>query len=119
MTRRLLLLALCFPAFVRGEDDLGRLFTTPEQRRALEKPAETVHPRAMETKKVQAIFRRTDTEPVVLVGGEPARAGQSLRSGVQVLAIDDAAVELRVPGHGTVRLAPGATFPIPRSGATP
>lgn len=115
MKRFALLLVLCCTGTVRGEDGLGRLFTTPEQRRALDRP-ETASPPAIE---LQAVFRRAGAEPVVLIGGEPVRAGQTTRGGAQVLAIDDTGVELRVPGRKAVKLAPGAVLPPPRARTTP
>ncbi|MGE0080942.1 MAG: hypothetical protein AB7U81_06570 [Thiohalomonadaceae bacterium] len=111
-----LLLALCCTGAVRGEDGLGRLFTTPEQRRALDRPTETASPPNVE---VQAVFRRAGAEPVVLIGGEPVRAGQTTRGGAQVLAIDDTGVELRVPGRAPMKLTPGAVLPAQKSGASP
>ncbi|MFA5529175.1 MAG: hypothetical protein WDA11_00770 [Thiohalomonadaceae bacterium] len=117
MRRAVAIAALWFTTPVHGGDDLGRLFTTLDQRSELDRPSVAAK-RPPVT--VRAVIRRTGADPVVLIGGEPVRPGQVTRTGVRVLAADETGVTVRLPRGGSpVRVVPGGTLPIVAVGPSP
>jgi hypothetical protein len=116
MSRYLALMMLLL-AGTCAADELGRLFTTPAQRAAMD-GANTRTENAPRTLAVMALIQRKGGVPVVVFDAEKVRVGDQTRSGVRVMAADPTGVVLQVPGvPDTVTLKPGAQIVIAREAA--